>query len=310
VEMHASGEKSIIHYTFTMHTGTFTFLSDSISINQGETWDDPNYEVSLPFPFVINGMHSLNFLFFDGLGADVAGEAIVDSIYEYILPFSCDLIDRGFDLDSSLSELSYKVEGTPGNRIFKMEWKNVGSFDEGSPYSMYMNYQLWLYEGSNIIEYHYGPSMISDPFVFYYEESGAYIGLVSWDEVFFDIYFPQFLIGPASAPTLSSMLEAINGTPSNGTIYRFTPITLNVETLTPSNNLIISPNPGIDFIQVKNSGNVDTKIIMMDQTGRVVLSSMVNSDMNTVDISSLASGIYFISAKNQENTSMIKFIKQ
>jgi len=50
--------------------------------------------------------------------------------------------------------LSYKTEGTAPNRVFIAEWKNVPAFRNQA--TARINFQVKLYETSNIIEFHYG----------------------------------------------------------------------------------------------------------------------------------------------------------
>lgn len=50
--------------------------------------------------------------------------------------------------------LSYKTTGTSPNRIFTVEWKNVLTYRNQA--TARINFQVKLFEGSNIIEFHYG----------------------------------------------------------------------------------------------------------------------------------------------------------
>jgi PKD repeat protein len=50
--------------------------------------------------------------------------------------------------------LSYKTEGVSPNRVFTAEWKNVPTFRNQA--TARINFQVKLYETSNIIEFHYG----------------------------------------------------------------------------------------------------------------------------------------------------------
>jgi hypothetical protein len=50
--------------------------------------------------------------------------------------------------------LSYKTEGTSPDRIFTVEWKNILTFWKQA--NARINFQVKLFESSNIIEFHYG----------------------------------------------------------------------------------------------------------------------------------------------------------
>ncbi|MBW6460998.1 MAG: hypothetical protein K0B08_10540, partial [Bacteroidales bacterium] len=50
--------------------------------------------------------------------------------------------------------ISYKTEGVAPNRVFTAEWKNILTFFNVA--NARISFQLKLYEGSGIIEFHYG----------------------------------------------------------------------------------------------------------------------------------------------------------
>jgi hypothetical protein len=50
--------------------------------------------------------------------------------------------------------ISYKTEGTPPDRIFIVEWKNILTFWKQA--NSRINFQVKLFESSNNIEFHYG----------------------------------------------------------------------------------------------------------------------------------------------------------
>lgn len=53
--------------------------------------------------------------------------------------------------------VNYVVTGTPGNRIFVIQWKvNKWTFSSGVGNAINMTFQAWLYEGTNKIEFRYG----------------------------------------------------------------------------------------------------------------------------------------------------------
>lgn len=52
------------------------------------------------------------------------------------------------------SAMSYKTTGSAPNRVFTIEWKNAQSYFTGA--TAQLNFQIILYETTNIIEFHYG----------------------------------------------------------------------------------------------------------------------------------------------------------
>ena len=57
----------------------------------------------------------------------------------------------------SIGSISYKFTGVSPNRIATIQWKNIAAnYDEGST-TMKLNFQVVLNEGTNIVEFRYGP---------------------------------------------------------------------------------------------------------------------------------------------------------
>jgi hypothetical protein len=108
-----------------------------------------------------------------GMGLGGLVSSVIDPNFEAdyaILPFEADLIDRGELTGISQSPISYKMEGNAGSRILKIEWKNagfVGEIGELGTLNDYVNFQVWLFEGSNDVEMHYGPNMVLNPAISY-----------------------------------------------------------------------------------------------------------------------------------------------
>src|SRR5678815_2151077 len=96
---------------------------------------------------------------------------------------------------------------------------------------MFVNFQMWLYEGSHSIEYRFGPSFINDPDLFYDDETGPLSGLTDYDEDNDILSNEHFIVGAAGNPSLSANVSFVNGTPPDGKVYRLyipAPLELNV----------------------------------------------------------------------------------
>jgi hypothetical protein len=226
---HRLEQRSAGSFTYMYETLSqpYNDLTNGISVNNGEIWDDPDYVIGMPFPFYVNGAE-VTALLFTGLGAGLFGITAEPGVFEALNPFEVDLIDRGAVGGVSQSPISYEIEGEPGNQIFKLEWKNAGSYDEMDALGtteMFVNLQLWLYENTDAIEVHYGSSSITDPDLFYFGETGAFVGFAGFDANKELIWGDHFLTGPADAPTLVELdpdfPPYLDGTPSDGIVYRF-----------------------------------------------------------------------------------------
>jgi hypothetical protein len=208
-------------YTLTVLSEPYVELTGAISVNNGEAWDDPEYFVPIGFPFELNG-NTITALQFYGVGSLLISNVSNPDILAAVFPYENDLIDRGYINDISESPISYKVEGTAPNRIFKLEISNAGSYYEYEEFGtsdMFFNHQLWLYEGSNQIEFRYGPASIDDPGT-WYADGGAYVGLTDVDLNTDEFINPHFIAGDASAPFLSINDITLEGTPGEDVVYR------------------------------------------------------------------------------------------
>ena len=240
-------------YNLTTTSATYTDLVNPISINNGEVWDEPEYTFPIGFPFEFLEDEIDGFEFY-GSGAYMRAATSDPDVYAYAVPFETDLVDRGAldDDEISLSPISYVVEGEPGNRIFKLEFKNAGSYYEMSDNNtldMFINFQMWLYEGSNTVQFRYGPSSIDNPALFYAEESGAGIAVADYNEEDDIITNLHFIVGNASNPVLSTNQDMpyITGTPPNGTVYTLSlDLPLEVNLLVSQNNSYCAPNNTIE----------------------------------------------------------------
>jgi len=74
--------------------------------------------------------------------------------------------------------------------------------------------------------------------------------------------------------------------------YSSTPMTPGYEEI-QFENLEIIPNPATNFINIKNAEGL--KVTISDITGRELISQTIESNHQTVDITSLGKGIYFVS---------------
>lgn len=77
-------------------------------------------------------------------------------------------------------------------------------------------------------------------------------------------------------------------------------------------NLKIYPNPtsGILFIENAASTNVSTNVKVIDLTGKIVLTINVNSNLISLDLSTLSNGMYFIHIQTDKTTTIKKITKE
>lgn len=296
-------------YIFTLDTVTYQNLSGGTSINNGQIWDDPEYKIPIPFDFYMFG-YKVDTLNFDGIGY-VYDNVSGDSIRTLIFLTGVDLIDRGDGTSTSVSPLSYKVDGVLGSRILKMEFNNIGSSD-GDP-NDFMNFQLWLYEGIEMIEIHFGTSSIIDFKNFFsFQDSSAIFGFVSFNDNNDDTYGFSILEGAGSNPSLydsstGNPATGLTSIPSSGTVYRFSKNPLANNELLNESAVVLYPNPVFDFVNISVKENATIESVeVYSMTGKHILETKSHAQ---IDISAFNSGVYTVHIKTNKGTVVKKFVK-
>ena len=280
-----------LSYSFSQTTGNYQNLTGATSINNGIPWDDPTYNVPMDFPFTMFGKRIDSLTFDLSLGGSLMGYCGSDSTYQpVLLPFDADLIDLGYYgvAGTSLSPLSYKVEQgiMPFSRILKIEWQNAGSYDD-TTYSDFVNFQLWLYEGSEDIEIHIGPSSIAVDTLFFYGNAGPLVGFFQINPLTFDFANINCLSGMATSPTLADSLSYLTGVPTNGTIYKFTNLVAGTDDPIEATALRAYPIPASEALHL---------VCLYNTMGQQVAEYNIatNSREHRVPLSGLAPGIYHL----------------
>ena len=301
-------------YEFETENSAYQNLTGSISLNNGEVWDDPGFTIPIGFNFNF-GTYTFSTIYILewSVGGVLSSSPVDGGIVPLFVPIGQDLIDLGFTSGVSQSNISYKTEGASGDKILKIEWNNVGFFEDSTE-SDFMNLQLWLYEGSNTVEFRYGPSSINNPSESFEGETGPQISLITS----FNIDTKQlvdtayFLSGNPSNPTVTTLnpgetieLTFLQGMMPNGTVYRFLRQPLSADDFSKI-DFQIYPNPASDFLNIKTqSGHYNFSIY--NSLGQKVNATFSE---NKIDISHLSNGIYFIKVETETGSATKKFIKQ
>jgi len=294
------------HYLFTTYSSAFTPIQEANSLDGGQIWDDPTWTVPLGFTFY-TANDTITTLYVGELGTTVYGIQD-DSLSDIFLPYFDDVANA--DNDTLVSPVSYVVEGPPGFQICKIEWLNVGFYEDWAANGTYTNttsFQLWLYENSNIFEYHFGPSNISNPSVIHMfgAPASAFIENLNQNSGFdWDGFYS--LTGNTDAPTITTVTNAevlasqgipsyalLNGEPAEGTVYRFAPTFVNVE----ENSLAtfeVFPNPTIGLLNVFNPTQESVVAQILSADGKVIQVETLTSGRNAIQTDKLSSGFYLL----------------
>jgi hypothetical protein len=227
---------------------------------------------------------------------------------DVFLPYFDDIANA--DNDTLVSPVSYVVEGPPGFQICKIEWMNVGFYEDWAANGTYTNttsFQLWLYENSNIFEYHYGPSNISDPSTVHMFGAPAAAFLENLNQnTGFDWEGFYSVTGNTDAPTITTVTNAevlaaqgipsyalLNGEPAEGTVYRFAPTFVNVEENSLA-NFDVFPNPTSGLLNVFNPTQESVVAQILSADGKVIQVETLTSGRNAIQTDKLSSGFYLL----------------
>ncbi|WP_448606109.1 T9SS type A sorting domain-containing protein [Paenimyroides ceti] len=290
-------------YTFSAFQQDYTDLVSPISVNNGQVWKSNGFgSFQVPFSFEIAGNNIAQFFFIDDNFF-----FMTDTSDMYLMTVSgIDIQDKNYAQGVSQSPISYKVEGTSGNRILKIEVKNAGSETEvevKQTNNLFLNFQIWIYEGTNVIEYRYGDSNITaNDMTMLEEKNSLLIGM--GDE---ELNYGFFVYGNETPPSFAELVNANEGSedqyrntsyPVNGTVYRFTPTTTVSTDDFNKTKFNLYPNPVTDVVHVSLEKITPKEYSILDANGKTIRKGSLNALENTLDLGALNSGAYFIKIGN------------
>ncbi|XZF15018.1 T9SS type A sorting domain-containing protein [Chitinophagaceae bacterium MMS25-I14] len=305
-------------YNVTVLTGqTYQPLTGGTSMNGAAIWDEETF--TAPIGFLMRIGNDTTSVFYSetsipGCTTDSTGIANGFSFMD------ADLADRGIVTGTqSLSPIRYTLTGNAGSRIFKCEYFNAGFADEynntGHAYDS-VNFQVWYYEGTNVVELRYGPSQISNTGYFNFG-NGPIIGYgnnVDFTNISTGTIY--YLSGSPTSPTIDSLSlppsafpVPISSYPANGTVYRFTPNHLGIDHLALA-DVSVYPTAVNNTLHINNGNNsmFDYNVVGVSGVATNV-KGIAKQGANNIDISVLAPGMYLLQLRNDNGSGIYKFIK-
>lgn len=308
------------NYNFSVLNSPYVPLSGSTSINNGTVWTSWSGVVAtanIGFTFVANGNLNTTALHFDDnmIPTVVYSNQPNPATAFVYAPIIADTADRGMVSGTSQSNISYKVDGTPGSRIFKLEWNNMGFYDEiesDNISSDFMNVQLWLYEGSNIIEYHYGSSNISNPAESFGGEPGFGCGLYPEFDFNNGIVGNAYAIsGNGSAPAFAytpNYQVYVTTPPASGTVYRFSPTVLATQEVSTNNDVFITPTFVEDSFTIHAKSGVKIKSVSVyDASGKLMI---YKEKIQNVSMDQAVKGMYNVVVETEKGKNTVRIMKK
>lgn len=314
-------------YNFAVLEEEYQPLIDATEIQFADPWDDPDFTIPLSF----------DFKFFEYTNDSIYSDSNEGFLNEEntfpaesvagFFPYLVDVTDIGFNNDMHLSPVRYQVDGPVGDQIFKFEVANAGFYEDiyyGTSTS-FVNYQLWLYEKNGAIEYRYGPSLIENPMdIFFY--GGPRIGAV--DSLLVDVGLFQgtfyFLTGDPASPDITSFTGdlfdyyeniALDNTPVDGTVYRFTPQDVAAKDI-PAKDLAISilENPVRQQVDLRITSleliNLTAEINISNSIGQSIFTININLENSlSIDVEPFPAGSYFLTIATEKGFKTMQFVK-
>ena len=240
------------------------------------------------------------------------GDSAFAGLGAFLIPYNLDLVDRAY-VDSlgggqpnSLSPISFQTTGLPGSRVLKVQYENAGFFEEldvlGTTADS-INYQVWLYEGTNEMEIRFGSNSMRNDSLVYFGETGPAMAVIpnynfTLDSLFGDFFY---VTGDSTSPTLvrSTSLDTVgylNGTPVNGAVFRFTPLTVGLlKERIDKKYFAIYPVPSKGELTIEtNQRSLGQQIQVTDISGKIVFTEYISQVKSQINLGHLERGIYFI----------------
>lgn len=142
-----------MNYALQKDSSEYVSLSTPTTLSANENWRDKHFKIPLPFSFNFCGYQS------DTAYIETNGFILFNKENQLALVSFNEFSSKKDSTNSYIASLGYTNEGSNGNRIIKIELKNLAK----SNYSFYDNlsYQVWLYENGNKIEFHMGDHAFS-----------------------------------------------------------------------------------------------------------------------------------------------------
>jgi hypothetical protein len=316
-------------FVLTVSTADYTDLPstpDVINLSQGAAWDDPtDWELPIGFTFdyLDDSYSALSFRGIFGYGCDLYFGAYGDgSVRNTISPYTHDLADiEAINFGNGATDdavVSYQLVGPPGSRILKLEWKNCAYLNMAETTQARVSLQMWLYEGSNAIEFRYGP-LVNPAEEYLTEFPGGFATsfALHFSSQTYEAQAVWALTGDPAAPTVNSYTSVIDWTvgtllsasPAEGTIYHFDKI-VGVEENGAPVNTNLYPTQTKDNLTINNNGSDMLIMSVYDGQGKLVHQQRIAPGTSNVDCSSFAGGIYYARLSDGVRSKTHKFIKE
>ena len=286
-------------YNLTQTDQTFTPLTNAITLDLPDGWDEDQVQLTLPFSYSFYGSTPTNivYVFTNTTFTDTEispGPPLPIPQQNFI-----DLYGGNYDLVQKVNTtVKYKIEGIAPNRKLTVEYLNAGFFDI-APEDGNISIQNTITE-QGCFSIHLGNATATNPQSTFL---GAVFGIYSsaLDSVCYASAEGSSLVyadGLGDA-TLESILPLVNFYPGENKIIEFCPRSSLSTNKIENTAFSVFPNPSHSFIQfdeIKNNSVVN----FYDFTGKLVKQLTQINALEQVDISDLTPGIYLLKSISKD----------
>jgi hypothetical protein len=302
------------YYSFSTFTASYQNITGTI-VSGGKKWDDLTDTIPVGFNFKLYDDQNDTIQFAGGSYFSF-NDLLNGSYLTTGSPMLEDLCDRAYDPNvdtegdpGGISNISYTTTGLPGNKICKIEVNNAGFYGEnnanGTSVSS-VNFQVWLYQSSNDIEFRFGATNIQNMPVNLTNSNGFICGL--FDSLDYNTSLAtkaNMLNGIHSGPTMvgpnANFTDVITGTVQSGRVYKFSrnAMITSISQNPHFSNIHLYPNPAKDKLFINNISQElnGSSVDFYDVTGQRIYSTRLS---NEIDISSFSKGLYLVKVKTAD----------
>ena len=300
----------------------FEYLQGATAlVDSTDGWDDPDIQVPLGFITTLFGDTTAN-LYTNGDvgGALFASDADSELSAAYIF-YLTDLIDRGIVEGFPHSPISAITEGTPGDRIFKFEYKDAGFYTEVSNLDSAENrvsLQFWLYERDATWELRVGPTYIPNPDAAWEYGTGPLVGMAKLEMG--DVSELYLINDQNDPPTLDSIdidyyVDYALTPPDSSLVIRFYQLALDTKSPTQLTGIELFPSLADDVVNISIDNSdllhqeIDIKIY--DIMGRrYYFGQSKHQTLHEIKVGHLATGKYYVAVRTKEGFKTMPFVKR
>ncbi|HSN77792.1 MAG TPA: hypothetical protein VL334_22180, partial [Anaerolineae bacterium] len=214
------GIEAVSGYAFAQSNGTYTAITGGSTLGTVYNDDQLFSNIAIGFSFNYDGTS------YTTVGICTNGYIVMGlnsgGSCGSVLPISSTTYNNlisalGWDLrtNSATSELRYQTQGTAPNRTFTVQWKNYLPWNAVD----YYNFQITLYETSNVVEMKYGPFTVNST------GSTPQVGIkgASYDDFSNRTTTTNWSASTAGGSNTATMTLSSTVKPASGQTYTWTP---------------------------------------------------------------------------------------